>query len=364
MNKSDKGKILSLSKRLIRLRSTANNPKQLDEAVQLCASYLKRAGLLVYQYKKNNKPSLVALTKKTKRPDLLLVGHLDVVDADSSQFIPQIKNGKLFGRGASDMKSLVAAMMVVIEQIFKDNSNKNIGLMLTTDEEIGGADGVGFLLGDKGFRPGCAFIPDSGDNWKLIIEEKGILHIKLTAKGKSAHGSRPWQGVNAIDKVFSAYLKLRKYFPEARKEKWSETMNLGKVIGGESVNKIPDKAEIYLDFRFTSRHSQEGLYRKIKKIVGREVKVEKIAGGDVNVCGRRSKCVNDFYVFASNFLQRKIETEKAHGASDGRYFGALGIPSIIIKPRCGNTHGRNEWIDINDLLKFYQLLLSFLRDVI
>ncbi len=364
MNKLDKNKILSLSKKLIRLRTTADNLQQLEEAVKLCADYLGQAGLSVYQYKKNNKPSLVALTQKTKKPKLMLVGHLDVVDAENDQFTPQIKGNKLFGRGASDMKSLVAVMMVALTKVAKERLDKNIGLMLTTDEEIGGANGVGFLLKEKGFRPACAFIPDSGDNWQLVIEEKGILHIKLTARGKSAHGSRPWEGVNAIDKIIAAYLKLRRYFPEAKKEKWSETMNLGRIVGGESVNKIPDKAEMYLDFRLTSRYSQDSLYNKIKKIVGKEVKVERIAGGDVNVCGLDNKCINDFYLFAKDFLHKKIQTKRVHGASDGRYFGALGIPSIIIKPRCGNTHGKNEWIDIDDLMRFYQLLLSFLKEKI
>ncbi len=351
-------KVIKLTQQLIRFKTSKDNYQELVRIIDFCQRFFEGSGLVVKRFESHKKPSLVITTTKTKKPDMFMVGHLDVIEAEDKDFKPVVRGRRLYARGASDMKGVTAAMMVVMKELAK-HDDKKVGLMLTCDEEVGGENGVHYLL-KQGYRCKCAFVPDDGDNWRLVTEEKGALHIKLTAAGKMAHGSRPWEGENAIDKLLRVYSKLRVEFPDAQKPKWGETMNLGRIVGGDATNQVAGWAQMYLDFRFTSKYSDTNLYQKIQRIVGKGVKMEKIISGNVNVHGLESKPVKDFYLFANKFFGKRIKLAKVNGGSDARFFGELGIPSIIIKPKCGNQHAPGEWVDMPSLVAFYDLLKRYL----
>jgi succinyl-diaminopimelate desuccinylase len=134
------------------------------------------------------------------------------------------------------------------------DTNDDIGLLLTGDEESGGFDGVKFLL-DQGYKSEVVIIPDGGqDINKIVVKEKGIIWLKLIAHGSSAHGSMPWNGQNAI-LILSDFLQnIHNLFvphDQHPDDHWVATFNLGKIEGGSVANQVPAVASAWCDIRYT-----------------------------------------------------------------------------------------------------------------
>ena len=167
-------KIIELTNTLIRFKTTEDSPS-LVEAIDYIENYLREYPLVIKSYFRQGKPSLVITFRESKEIDFFLNGHLDVVDAKANDFEPRLEEGgKLYGRGSSDMKGPLAAMIVLMMDLSQLEPNKrpDIGLMIVSDEEIGGEAGTYYLLNEEGYRSKACLIPDGGNNFDIIIKEK------------------------------------------------------------------------------------------------------------------------------------------------------------------------------------------------
>ena len=223
--------------------------------------------LFTQDFEQNGFPSLIITTKQTKTPLLWLAAHLDVVPGSPAVFEAETKaGGRLYGRGAFDMKFAAACYIKLLKELGADLKNYDLGVMLTTDEEIGGLNGVGHLV-KEGYSSKLVFLPDGGKNWQIEKAAKGVWHALVESRGVSAHGSRPWLGRNAIDQLMNFVNAARKFFPKepcSRKNHYHSTLNVGVIEGGRAVNQVPDSASARLDIRFISDRDQQ----KIKKKAG------------------------------------------------------------------------------------------------
>lgn len=364
--------ILDLTRKLISFKTVNGNDKEFTECFGFIKNFfakeIKSGKIIVKEYKKNNLPSIVFLNIDTLKPDIILAGHIDVVGADDKDFIPKIKNGKLFGRGTADMKSEVAVLMIAFREIIKSGTKKSIALMLTADEEMTGKSGAGYLINEIGYRSKAAIAPDGGHNFELVVKEKGGFWIKIAAKGKLSHGSRPWLGENAILKLIKFYQYLEKEFPPLKKTKLmyqnGVSLNLGKISGGKTINSVPDSAEMYLDLRYSDKKDRKGIIDVIKKLSRRHnmdfqiTDIVEMLETDVN-----NDYIKKFQKVAAKIINRPIKIEKVTGGSDARFFSAKNIPVIIMVPNCGNKHGANEWVQIKSLEKFYRIIKEFLAQI-
>ena len=353
----------NLAKKLITFQSDKNHPEEIKKCFDCIVGELKGSSLKIKKFSKNNKPSLIAGPKLKKHYQFILNGHVDVVPADyKGAFEPKIKNGRLYGRGASDMKGPLAVLIELAKDLGKNYPQVDFALMITSDEEVGGFDGVRYLLEERGYSCDCAIIPDGGRNFSLMLAEKGVLHIRIEAKGKAAHGSRPWLGDNALDKLIKIYIRLRKKIPKTSKNnRWRPTLNLGKMEGGDATNKVPDYALMQLDFRYPNKEQRSQLLSLVKKESGRE----KWARWKILVEGSPliNNPQNKYFKRVQKIVQRygkRLKIKKEHGASDGRFFSKKGIPVIMFKPFCSESHINNEWIDLQTLKLYYQILKEFI----
>jgi len=358
-------KILKLTKNLIKFPSTRENLEIQEEIMDFAIDYFKKENVFIKRFSRNDVYSLVINLKREKNPLLFLNGHLDVVPADKKDFVPKVKGNRLYGRGSGDMKGAVAVMMEVLRYFSKKKQKPSLGLMLTCDEEIGGANGVGYLLRDKKYKAKLAFIPDGGENLKtVVVEEKGVLHLKIKTFGKSAHGSKPWEGENAIDKLIKIYFKIRKIIPELEKREWKNSLNLGKIYGGEAKNKVPDCAEMELDIRLVGDRDRKKIFDEIKKIVKNyEGKIEIIAKGDFFSQNKDDEFIKKYAEAVKEELGKKNFFIRKEGASDARYFSEKNIPVIITKINCKNIHSKDEWMDIEEQEKLYRILIKFVSSI-
>ncbi len=354
---------------LISIKSLATNPQGLRDIVDYCARYLDGLPLNIHRYEKEGKPSLVATFNIGKHPKVFFVGHLDVVDAEEDQFSPRIEGNRLYGRGALDMKGPDAVMLCLFRRLAEEGIKPDIGLMLTTDEEVGSENGVKYLLFEEDWSSDFALIPDGGENFQLIIAEKGVLHVKVTARGKAAHGSRVWEGVNALDSLINFYNELKAQFPQEPcddPEHWHNTINLGKFVGGNSVNRVADKGEMYLDIRFVEPWTSDRMLELIRDKASQFgiEEIEVISRGEVMNTSPDDPYVAKYRKVASEVLGRGVKLSREHGATDGRFFAEKGIPVVITYPIGANIHGRDEWVDIDSLETLYRIMDAFAREFI
>jgi len=357
--------------KLLKIQSVSFDSKKIKEIQAFVEKLEDLINLRIKTYLSDGISSLVISNDDTKNFDILFVGHLDVVPAIYPKaFEPYEKNGRIYARGASDMKGPVVAMMRAMKELIEEGTKLTLGLMLTTDEEVGGQNGVGHLLNEVGYRAKVAFIPDGGDNWSICTDEKGILHVKISAKGVSAHGSRPWKGDNANLKLIKCYETIEKHFYEkwgkpTEKFNWIPTLNLGYIQGGDSTNKVSDHAEAKIDFRFPAEVKKEEIIEIVKNACEKgDCEYEEIVSGASNHIDKNNPFLKAWCCGIKDKSEKGTKLfVKAHGASDARFFAEKGVPTIISKPICSEIHVDDEWIDYNSLVEFKDCIKQWVRDI-
>ncbi len=357
-----------LLKNLIQFRTTAENPEQLLAIIDYVEKFLNSPNLVIERYMRNGKPSLVVKFSKyakSKHFKVIFAGHLDVVPARDEQFVPLEKDGKIFGRGALDMKGPSAVMIKLFKDLADMGEDKNIALMLTTDEEIGSYNGVRYLVEDKGYTCDLAVIPDSGENFTIITDEKGAFHFAVEFRGKPAHGSMPWLGDSAIEKVLKFYEDLKNFilYESDDPEHWHNTVVMGTFKGGNKVNQIPPYARAEFDLRFVSPFTLDeikyGVSYLVKKYGG---KMEVLSEGHPFSTDINNPLVKTFIDSVREVIG-DTKFGKTHGATDGRFFAAKDIPVVMIYPEGGDIHGDDEWVSFDSLVKLYKIFEDFVGKI-
>ncbi|MGB0757475.1 MAG: M20 family metallopeptidase [Patescibacteria group bacterium] len=356
--------IVELTKELILFQSTAQKPHHLQNVVDFCENYLSENGFTISKYMQNDKPSLVASTHDTKEFDVLLAGHLDVIEAEQREFVPRIQGDKLYGRGAADMKGSVAASILAFQKVHKTRPELKLGLMLTSDEEVGGQNGAQYLV-EQGYKAKLVIVPDGGAMDAIITSQKGLIFFKATLHGTAAHGSRPWLGDNAINKVCLLYKDLQKQFPKPESEDdWRPSVNIGKIQAGNAINQVPDKCEAYFDVRLTEKHSFDEWYEIIKKVVkDHDADFEIQAQGDICFTDFNDEYLQQYKSVAEGILGREVNFGVEAGGSDARFFSSAEMPVLITRPDGADWHNNGEWVSIESLQTFYDILLKYLEQI-
>ncbi|HSX32698.1 MAG TPA: M20/M25/M40 family metallo-hydrolase, partial [Candidatus Saccharimonadales bacterium] len=195
---------------IIAMPSITGNYEANREGLNYIERFLSQRGMHTIRHEWNGIESLVATTRPTKTPTVFLMGHFDVVAAPADMFQLRQDDQKYYGRGVLDMKGAIAAFLATVNQL-NNLQDYDFGIMITTDEEVGGFDGAQ-LLAQEGYVPKVMILPDGGANWNIERFCKGIWFTTFTATGKSAHGSRPWEGDNAITKLMDALREIQALF--------------------------------------------------------------------------------------------------------------------------------------------------------
>jgi acetylornithine deacetylase/succinyl-diaminopimelate desuccinylase-like protein len=354
-------------KKLVGFPSVTGDRQSINAAIGWVDRFLSERGMRVMRFEFNGSESVVATTRETKKPKLFLAGHVDVAPASEDELAFREENGRYYGRGTADMKFALAAYLQLVDELGASLKDYDLGLMITSDEETGGFNGVKRLV-ELGYRADVVVYPDAGDTpdgWKFELFAKGRRAITLEAHGKAAHGSRPWAGENAIDKLIAAVDEIRGVFEDQGPD--TNTFALAALKGGEAFNQIPAHASADLDVRTVSNEDGAALKRQMEKICARRgLKLRE--NTDAYSSAFRTD-PNDPYV--AKFLkiaQKVIPEGKLHranstGASDARFFGEVGVPCIIINPPCDGYHGANEWVSKEGIEQLLEILRLYVDEI-
>lgn len=359
--------MISDLKKLISFKTAVGNHKESDAALKWIRSEMMDGRFNIKRFKSEGYSSLVITTQKTMKPRIFLAAHIDVARAVNDLFIPRVKGNKLFGRGAYDMKFAIACYLRILRELKNEASKYDFGVMITTDEECGGKNGVKYLL-DRGYGCEAAILPDGSENWKIEKAAKGMWSFILKSYGKSAHPSMPWKGANAIEILMDYLCKLQNNFkrePCGDPLHIHSTMDINEFNTGRTGDNLPDYAEAMVDIFFTSEN-------EFKKIIKTEKELrKKYPGLKLNTTilnpsvrmDTDNKYADEFYLMARELYGIKKETMFTHGTSDAHYFIEKGISVIETRPDGGDFHGDGEWIDLKDMERFYQVLKKFIERI-
>ena len=271
---------IKLAQELIRF-NTVNPPGTERPCAERLAGLLEGAGFAVelIPFGEGRAQILARIGGKPGGLPLGFTGHLDTVPLGAQPwsvdpFAADIADGKLYGRGASDMKSGVAAFVIACIAL-ADRLARTSGVMLviTAGEETGcsGAEAIVRTNGQLG-QVGALVVAEPTGN-KPLVGHKGALWLEAETRGVTAHGSMPEKGVNAVYKAARAVTALQEFdFNVARHDVLGlPTINVGTIQGGLNINSVPDRATIGIDIRTIPAQSHAQIRGQLTSYLGRDV---------------------------------------------------------------------------------------------
>ena len=367
---------LRLTRELIARRSTT--PKD-DGCQELLGQRLARSGFSIEPVRRGEVTNLWA-RRGTASPLLCFVGHTDVVPTGpleqwhSDPFVPTEREGKLFGRGAADMKTSIAAFVVAVEDFLaKHPSPKgSIALLITSDEEGPAVDGtvkVVELLKDRGERidyclvgePTCA--AKLGDTIKN--GRRGSLSGTLSVRGVQAHIAYPHLGKNPVHLVAPALAELAKTKWDRGDESFPPTTwQSSNIHGGTGAdNVIPGEVEIKFNFRFGTASTADSLKQRVHAALDRhglDYKLDWTLSAFPYLTPR-GKLVDALSASIREVTGAAPDVSTTGGTSDGRFIASICSEVVEFGPVNATIHKLNEHIDlaaIEPLREIYLRLLA------
>lgn len=346
-----------LAAELIRF-DTINPPGQEQACTERLAQLLAAAGFACEMVPLDDgRPNLVArIGGRADKPPLAFTGHTDTVPLGLKPWsVPPhggiIKDGKLWGRGASDMKSGVAAFVLsAIKAAPRLSGTAGVVLYITAGEETGSAGA--FVLAARGMRgeAGALVVAEPTSN-RPMCGHKGALWLSAVTKGVTAHGSMPHEGVNALYTAARAVTKLEAFdFNVARHPVMgAPSLNVGTLHGGLNVNSVPDRAEVGIDMRTLPEMTHAALKAQIASYLGAEVELATLVDVPSVWTDPADPWMRD--VFAICEAVRKVESkvEAAPYFTDASALTpALGnVPTVILGPGPAHlAHQTDEWCEV------------------
>jgi succinyl-diaminopimelate desuccinylase len=352
--------LVALAERLIGYETT--DSEAISEAAGFVEGWLEARGIGVVRDEVRGLPVLKAEVGAAEGPTVVLQGHLDVVPGLAGQFEPRLEGDRLYGRGAYDMKGALAAMLVVAAAM-RDQDRVRVRLGIVGDEESEedaerGCD----RLVDSGFLGDFAITGEPTD-LHIGVEAKGVLALRLEVAGTAAHGATPWLGDNAVLNAIDVFRSIESLpFARHSSELFDRpSINLGRIWGGDALNKVPDRCVIDVDIRHLPDQDPDEILAEVRALQG--VRAEPLLRRPPARVDRDSVFVRALREAAARHHHGEPMSVGRDGASDVVSFLRVGVPAVEFGPVGAGHHGPGEWVSVSSLHSYRQALESFLRTI-
>ncbi len=348
--------------KLVGFHTVVDDTQATHEAMDYIATFLAQRGMHIERFELGGHESLVATTGPgIKTPKVLLAAHLDVLPGADELFELRLEDGKFYGRGTLDMKFAIAAYLRFVDDNREHLAKYDFGIMITSDEEQGGFEGIEKLL-KEGYLPKVCVLPDGGDNWQVQLTSKGFFYLKLQSYGTTAHGSRPWRGVNAIEPLLEALREIRSGFTELGPK--TNTINIGTISGGGGPNQVPDYAESLIDIRTTAESEKPAILEHVRAVCkAHTISLTVILDGAATHFSLEDPLIAPFARHITEVTGVKVHGSHTLGSNDTRFFTPYNIPCISCYPSGAGHHGPDEWLSQEAFHQFREVLGRYLEEV-
>ncbi len=374
---NEKKEALDLLIKLLKIPTVNSKDNEGDLAVFL-QKYFLSYGIesKVQQIDEKHANLIVDIHGEAGKENIIWNGHIDTVPYGSLEkwisppYDPVFQGDMLIARGASDMKSGLAAMVYTLCNMKAHNQKPraNIRFIATCDEEKNGL-GARKIMEDNLLENPSAIIIGEPTGLNLGIAQKGCMWLELNCKGKVSHSAYPWEGINAIQYGTKVCMELQEYI---RSDEHSllknSTAEITLLNGGVAPNMIPDYCKIMMDIRYTPNLSKENIIQKLRDICSY---FQKITDNKLNISfsiinNRRSIDLNT----ANPWLQ-EMKNTITRSNMEAEYIGINyftdasifteynNIPTILFGPGSPDmAHKPNEAVDINLYYKAIDILAN------
>lgn len=361
--------IIKVAQDLIKFQSETGNISEINKVMDYINNLFAGTSAKVDIYRNVEKAPVIFIRNcDVDDFDVLVLGHIDVVAASQDMFDPKVENGKMYGRGTLDMKSFAAVALNSMEYVLSKKLPIKFGVILSSDEEKGSHGTEAFLNMYPEMKSKIVLDNDvGGDITKLILKCKNPVFVKLVANGEAAHGSRPWDGIDANELMLKTIGNLRKVYPYYSKngnvpaDKWIDTMHVAKIKGGEVANVICNYCEALCDIRLTENSSVDGLEANLNKCMEDGVTYEIVSSSTPVVMDKNDPYILDYKAFAEQILDQELHFEYEGGATDSRAFAVRGSTVIMHSGNGDGMHAEGEYVEIDSVLKIADIQIKFLE---
>ena len=348
----------ALAERLITYDTST--PDGINAAAAFVKGWLEGAEIAVEAQDFNGLPVITGHVGPPSGPTIVIHGHLDVVPGHDDQFEPRVEGDRLIGRGAYDMKGGLAGIMCALRDLAREERVRVL-FVCAPDEESEDIDtrSTDWLV-ENGLTADFA-ITGEPTNLHVGVQAKGVLMARVLVGGRAAHGSTPWLGDNAVLKAIDVFRRIESLpFSRESTDLFDRpSINLGRLTGGDAVNKVPDEAIMAVDIRYLPGQEPGAILEQIRSIP--DVSVLKTFIRPPAYVSRQ----NPYVRALSEAVRRGGEgggmSVGRDGASDAISFLMAGVPAVEFGPEGGGHHGPDEWVSITSLARYRQALVEFVQ---
>jgi acetylornithine deacetylase len=284
---------------------------------------------------------------------------------------PVIKNGRLFGRGAYDMKGGLAACMTAMAAVKKERLRGDVVFTAVVDEEYA-SQGTQQLA--KRFRADGAIVAEFTE-LQLITAHRGFAWLEVETRGQAAHGSRPDLGIDAIVKMGKVLVELEKLDLTLRSKfshplLGSGSIHASLINGGKELSTYPDRCILSVERRTLPGETTVQIEREMQAIIDTIQKSDTSFRAVVRrgleraplETSEESRIVKAVQAAAGKVMKRPLPIAGVQFWTDAALLSAAGIPSVLLGPSGRGAHADEEWVDLASVRKCSELYLATARE--
>jgi succinyl-diaminopimelate desuccinylase len=366
---------VALTRELIRIPSV-NPPGDEEPCARFLVGVLEAAGFKVEQHRfGEGRFNLIAELKGSGAGDPIgFTGHIDTVPLGNAAwthepFLAHESEGRIYGRGASDMKAGIAAFIAACAGA-RDALGQTAGvqIILTGGEETGcdGAKALALQAPDLIKKLSLLIVGEPTANYPFV-GHKGALWMRGTARGQTAHGAMPEQGTNAIYKAISAIdkLKLFKVGEDRHPLMGGSTLNVGRIAGGLNVNSVPDRTEFEFDIRTVPGTEHSCLCERLAQYFAGEIELAVMVDVPSLSTEVDHFAIRQIFALCAPFHPEPLEYRAVPYFTDGSVLVPLTgqPPTVILGPgEPLQAHKTNEYCEVKRIHEAVELYRSILLD--
>lgn len=376
----DQNLVIGLTQELIRFPSV-NPPGNEQPVAEFLAGRMEEMGIEAeIQPIEEGRANVIGRVRGEGEGHLVFTGHLDVVPPGGQAwqhqpFDAEIVGDRLYGRGSCDMKGGVAAIIGALASLQRSGFRPKADVVIAcTAGEEAGMLGARHMVERRSLEGSRYLVVAEPSDLNVFIGEKGVLWTKIRALGRTAHGSMPWLGVNAVSYMSRLIGRLESYpFPFRESALLGEpTISVNVIHGGNKINVIPDVCEIEVDMRTVPGQDHEKVLdglRQIVETVAREYHPELRVEVDlVNDKASLETDRNDDLVKATvesvkSVSRKPPEVGGVTFGTDGAHLGpGFNIPMVICGPGSPSmAHQPDEYVEVKQLIQAAEVYADLAR---
>jgi acetylornithine deacetylase len=328
---------------------------------EVAGAAMKKAGLdVVFQEASPGRRNVIGvLDGATTGPAVMFCGHIDTVGVEGMRdpFVPRVENGRMYGRGAQDMKGGVAAMIAAAGTLATRWKRGRLIVAAVVDEEY---MSIGAEALVREWRADAAIVTEPTD-LQMAVGHKGFAWVEVDTRGRAAHGSRPAEGRDAIARMGRVLVSLEARDRELRARtpiafQGTGSMHASIINGGRELSSYPDSCTLQMERRTVTGEDEAVVAAEMEELLGRLRREDAEFEASARVTGYRAAyCLDPAHRLpqalglALGQAGRSSEPVGMSFWTDAALLAGAGIPSILFGPGGAGLHSVVEYVNLDDV---------------